>query len=233
MNAPETPRLTALALLLAAMPVLCGQTPPTPPEAAAAAEPPTPGAGQARREVQPPAGPSDPAGTFEPVRPENDLPGAQPQPGGRFSMADPRLPQLGVGTLNIDALAAGGVDAALDPRTAITTLQLTPRSEQDAALADLRTRVDATRRALIELRARARAQGLEVDADLRARLEADLENQEDALKRTLATAPVAQTDDDWRRLQSEISLQYEAFANAVRRVQLHLQATEPQLRSEP
>lgn len=224
---PTAFRPALLALCLAAAPGLA-QVPPTPPEGGAAAEP-TPGSGQARREAQPPSGPLVPSPL--PSAGEAD---ARAQPGAPVapSAANSRLPQLGVGTLNLDALAAGGVDAALDPTAAVAALGRAPRTEQDAALADLRTRVDATRRALLELRARARAQGVQVDSATQGRLEADLEEQEEALKRTLGTAPVAPTDDEWQRLQAEVAAQYEAFANAVRRVQQNLQSHEAQTPAE-
>ncbi|HYC69818.1 MAG TPA: hypothetical protein VEB66_01340 [Opitutaceae bacterium] len=224
---PSDLRPALVALCLAAVPAGIAQVPPPPIESGAPDEP-TPGPGQARREIQPPSGPLVPSPFPAPD------PAAPPRAGevSSPSAANPGLPQLGVGSLNIDALAAGGVDSALDPRATIANFNSAPRADQDVALADVRTRVDATRRALIELRARSRAEGAEVDSTRQGRLEAELEEQEEALKRTLATAPVAQTDDEWRRLQTEVSLQYEAYANAVRRVQLNLQSKEAEIPAE-
>lgn len=212
-------RPVVLVTSLCVATALLAQEPPPAPEN------PAPGVGQARPLVPPPTGP---VGEAPPLIDEEGrtVPPGAPAPG--TTLAEPRLPRLGVGTLNIDALAVGGVDIALDPVNVIANFQQTPRSDQDVALADLRTRVDATSRALVELRARARAQGVPVEATLNSRLTAEMEQQEEALKRTLSTVPVANTDEEWRRVQSDISTQYSAYANAVRRVQMSLQTNAPE-----
>lgn len=218
------PAVVAICLAVAAG----AQVPPPPTESGAPDEP-TPGSGQARRELQPPAGPSGP-GPFPSIDQGETPAAAREAPGS--SLANPRLPQLGVGSLNIDALAAGGIDHAVDLQAAVAALGRAPRSEQNVALADIRTRVDSTRRALLELIARSRAQGVEVDSTQQGQLEAELEEREDVLKRTISTAPVAETDDEWRRLQAEVSVQYQEFANAVRRVQQNLQSQEAETPAE-
>jgi hypothetical protein len=220
----KTPFPLFALLVLGLTAAASAQVPP--PESGAPGQP-TPGAGQARRELQPPSGAASPS----------PFPGATPPAATTSEATAPtavnaRLPQLGVGSLNIDALAAGGVDEALDPQGAMAAFNQASRSEQDVARADLRTRVDATRRALLELTARSRAQGVAVDSTQQGRMEAELEEREEVLKRTLGTTPVAQTDDEWRRLQAEVSTHYDAFANAVRRVQMNLQSQKADIPAE-
>lgn len=126
---------------------------------------------------------------------------------------------IAVSGASIDALAAAGLDVALDPTATVTAIRRADRSTQQAALAQVRTRIDATSRALTELRAQARATGVAtVDSNF-DQAAAEIRTREDLLRDALREAGSASSDEAWRQAQSQIATHYQAYAEAVRRAQ--------------
>ncbi|MBA4137235.1 MAG: hypothetical protein C0518_07970 [Opitutus sp.] len=139
------------------------------------------------------------------------------------TMLDANGNPIAVSGASIDALAAAGVDVALDPATTVAAIRRADRTTQQAALAQVRTRIDATSRALTELRAQARANGVAaVDSNF-DQAAAEIRNREDLLRDALRDAGSATSDEAWRQAQSQIATQYQAYAEAVRRAQQMLQ----------
>jgi hypothetical protein len=130
--------------------------------------------------------------------------------------------QLIVSGASIDALAAAGVQAALDPQNALARLRRANAASQPGVVSELQTRVDATSRALTEARARARAGGLSIsDAEL-DRLASEIRVREDVLRDTLRNLTRATSEQEWRQMQSLLDSQYTAYADAVLRANQYL-----------
>lgn len=126
---------------------------------------------------------------------------------------------VAVSGVSVDALAAAGIDVAVDPQTVIASLQRANRTTAATAVSELRARIEATTRALNELRTEAKATGMQVDGALLEQATADLRSQENMLRQALTNASRASNDAEWRQAQAQLATQYQLYAQAVRRTQ--------------
>jgi hypothetical protein len=129
---------------------------------------------------------------------------------------------------SMDALVAGGVDVALNPAAALAALRQSPTANQQKALATLRTRVDATDRALADMRAQARANGVAGAGSNYDQVAEDIRVREDALREALRAAGSGTSDQEWRQAQSQVAAAYQAYADAVARARTLLQPAPSQ-----
>ena len=159
-----------------------------------------------------------PGAVTQPVIPGAPAQVAQP-PGATnaSTMLDAQGGRIAVSGSSIDALAAGGVEVAVDPQNALANLRRANADGQAGVTAELQTRVDATSRALTESRARARAAGLSISDANYDQLAAEVRVREDMLRETLRNAARANSEEEWRTLQSVLDSQYAAYADAALR----------------
>jgi hypothetical protein len=172
--------------------------------------------------------PTDPAGG--PVMPLNPQPPAPVRPMNSAPRA-PGLPPavdastaldssgnpIAVSGASIDALAAAGVEAALSAPETIEALRRSEGSEQTRLLNQVLLRVDATSRALTELRAEARALGRPRSGANFDQLASEIATREDVLRDTLRNATISASEEDWTRIRHELATQYQAYAESVLR----------------
>lgn len=125
---------------------------------------------------------------------------------------------------NVNALATLGVDAALNPSAALATLRATPAANQQAVLRSLQTRIDATTRALIDLRAQAQANGVAGAGSNYDQAAENIRLREAALREALQSAGSAADDAGWVQARSQVETQYQAYVDAVMRARALLQS---------
>lgn len=125
---------------------------------------------------------------------------------------------------NINALAALGVDAALNPSAALATLRAAPATNQQAVLRSLQTRVDATTRALVDLRAQARANGVTGAGANYDQAAENIRLREAALREAIQSAGSAADEAGWVQARSQVETQYQAYVDAVMRARALLQS---------
>lgn len=126
---------------------------------------------------------------------------------------------IDVSGASIDALAAAGVDAALNLQNTVEALRTAPRAQQRNVLSQMRVRIAATGRAIAEVRAQARALGT-ISADTNFdQAAAEIRLREDVLLETLRNLDTADSDETWRVMRNQLVSQYQAYAEAVRRAQ--------------
>lgn len=155
--------------------------------------------------------PSDPARTI--VDSTTSTPGAV------------NAPALVVEPTNINALAAAGIDVALNPTAALSTIREAPVANQRTALRALQTRVDATARALIDLRAQARANGVAGAGPNFDQAAEDISLREVALRDAISAAGSTADEAAWRQAQTQLATLYQAYADSVQRARALLQPT--------
>jgi len=188
--------------------------------------------------VNPPAGtpvvpaPAAPVRTVPDVvtRPTGPtIPGQVVQPPGALPTAtvDANGQVISSGA-SIDALAAAGVEVALDPQNALTNLRRANADGQRGVTAELQTRLDATDRALTEARAAARANGFPITDSGFDQAMTEVRARENVLRETLRNATRANNENEWRSLQSLLDSQYTAYADAVLRARALLQPPSQQ-----
>jgi hypothetical protein len=132
---------------------------------------------------------------------------------------------LAVEPTTLNELAAAGVDVSLNPTAALSTLRQAPVANQQTALRSMQTRIDATSRALIDLRAQARANGV---AGAGANFDSAAEEvrvREIALRDAISTAGGTTDEAGWRQSQTQLATLYQAYADAVQRARALLQPT--------
>lgn len=174
--------------------------------------------------LQGPVDRSAPATVTQPVGPT--APGTVALPPGSTSAStalDASGQRIAVSGASIDALAAAGVEVAVDPQNALSNLRRADASGQTGVTAELQTRLDATNRALTEARARARATGFPLASAEFDQLAAEVRTREDLLRETLRNAATSNSEAEWRQLQSVLDTQYSAYADAVLRANRLLQ----------
>lgn len=130
---------------------------------------------------------------------------------------------IAVSGASLDALAAAGVDVALDPVNTVAGLRRTPFADSRATLEQVRLRVEATGRALTELRAQARANGVSTAGSNFDQVAAEIRTREELLRDALRDAGTATSEEAWRQAQHQVATHYQAYADAVRRAQQLLQ----------
>lgn len=131
---------------------------------------------------------------------------------------------LAVEPTNINELAAAGLDAALNPTAALTTLRTAPVANQQTVLRALQTRVDASTRALLDLRARSRANGIAGAGPNFNQAAEDIRLREVALRDALSSAGSTADEAAWRQAQTQIATLYQAYADSVQRARALLQS---------
>lgn len=130
---------------------------------------------------------------------------------------------IAVSGASLDALAAAGVDVALDPTATLAAVRRTPFADARTTIEQVRTRVEATGRALTELRAQARANGVATAGSNFDQVAAEIRTREDLLRDALREAGTATSEEAWRQAQHQVTTHYQAYADAVRRAQQLLQ----------
>lgn len=182
------------------------------------------------RPVEPPTGtpPQVPAPAVNPLAP--NLPPASPTAAQTVVNSTTAVPgaastALAVDPTNINELAAAGLDVALNPTAALTTLRQSPVASQQTALRTLQARVDATTRALFDLRAQARANGVAGAGANFDQAAEDIRVRETALRNALSSAGSTADEAAWRQSQTQIAMLYQAYADSVQRARALLQPT--------
>lgn len=202
-----------------------------PPPANPAAQPGTSATQPQGGPVIPPVAtpPADPVGG--PVTPLNAPPPGSVRPADAAAPRAPTAPPavdasttldaggnpVAVSGASIDALAAAGVEAALSAPQTIEALRRSEGSEQTRLLNQVRLRLDATSRALTELRASARSLGRPLTGSNFDQLAAEITAREDVLRETLRNASISASEEDWVRVRHELATQYHAYADSVLR----------------
>ncbi|MBI2511624.1 MAG: hypothetical protein HYV96_06575 [Opitutae bacterium] len=130
---------------------------------------------------------------------------------------------LAIEPTNLNELAAAGLDVALNPTVALATLRTAPIANQQTVLRSLQTRVDATTRALIDLRAQARANGVAGAGPNFDQAAEEIRVREIALRDALSSAGSTADEAAWRQAQTQIATLYQAYADAVQRARAFLQ----------
>lgn len=181
------------------------------------------------RPVIPPTGnpPQTPDGAVNPLAPNLPNPSSAAQTIVDSTTSTPGVANaaaLAVEPTNINALAAAGVDVALNPTAALATIRQAPVAHQQTALRTLQTRVDATARALIDLRAQARANGVAGAGSNFDQAAEDIRLREVALRDALSAAGSTSDEAAWRQAQTQIATLYQAYADSVQRARALLQA---------
>ncbi|HLP25937.1 MAG TPA: hypothetical protein VK477_09680, partial [Acidobacteriota bacterium] len=126
---------------------------------------------------------------------------------------------------NINELAAAGVDVSLNPTAALASIRQAPMTNQQPALRSLQTRVDATARALIDLRAQARANGVAGAGANFDQAAEDIRQRETALRDAISSAGSTTDEAAWRQAQTQLATLYQAYADSVQRARSLLQPT--------
>lgn len=168
--------------------------------------------GQVPAPVTPPAGPTAPGTVVQPPGSTN-----------ASTVLDANGQRIVVSGASIDALAAAGVEVAVDPQNTLANLRRADASGQQGVTAELQTRIDATGRALTEARAQARASGFPISDAQYDQLVAEIRLREDMLRETLRNAAISNSEAEWRQLQSVLDSQYSAYADAVLRANRMIQ----------
>ena len=88
--------------------------------------------------------------------------------------------------------------------------------------------MEATNRALTELRAQARSLGVTSANTNFDQAAADVRAREDVIRDTLRNASITATEEDWVRLRSLLATQYQTYADSVLRARDLLQVPPPQ-----
>lgn len=181
----------------------------------------------ALRPVEPPVGnpPQVTPGAINPLAPNLPNP-SNTAPGVVSSTPAPGAVSAGsvvVEPTNINELAAAGVDVSLNPTAALTTIRQAPVANQQPALRSLQTRVDATARALIDLRAQARANGVAGAGTNFDQAAEDIRVREAALRDAINSAGSTTDEAAWRQAQTQLATLYQAYADSVQRARSLLQ----------
>jgi hypothetical protein len=129
---------------------------------------------------------------------------------------------------NLNELAAAGVDVSLNPTAALTTVRQAPVANQQIALRSLQTRIDATSRALTDLRAQARANGVAGAGTNFDQAAEEVRVREVALRDAISAAGGTADEAAWRQSQTQLATLYQAYADAVQRARALLQPTPTQ-----
>lgn len=180
---------------------------------------------QPPRPVTPPAGntPPVPSTAVNPLAPNLPPASSAAQTIVNSTTAAPGT-ALALEPSNINELAAAGLDAALNPTAALTTLRTAPVASQQTVVRALQTRVDATTRALLDLRARARANGIAGAGPNFDQAAEDIRLRETALRDALSSAGGTTDEAAWRQAQTQIATLYQAYADSVQRARALLQS---------
>lgn len=182
------------------------------------------------RPVVPPVGnpPQVPPGAVNPLAPNLPSPSTAAQSIVNSTTATPGASNAVtpvVEPTNINELAAAGIDVSLNPTAALTTIRQTPMANQQTALRSLQTRVDATARALIDLRAQARANGVAGAGANFDQAAEDVRLRETALRDAISSAGSTTDEAAWRQAQTQLATLYQAYADSVQRARVLLQPT--------
>lgn len=132
---------------------------------------------------------------------------------------------LAVEPTNLNELAAAGVDVSLNPTAALASIRQAPMTNHQTALRSLQTRVDATARALIDMRAQARANGVAGAGANFDQAAEDVRLREVALRDAISSAGSTTDEAAWRQAQTQLATLYQAYADSVQRARSLLQPT--------
>lgn len=173
--------------------------------------------------VDPLSAPADPTGTRTVHTAPTAVTGVPPGSTNASTQLDADGNPIAVSGASLDALAAAGIDVALDPVNTVAALRRTSFANSRPTLEQVRTRVDATGRALTELRAQARANGVATAGSNFDQVAAEIRTREELLRDALREAATATSEEAWRQSQHQVATHYQAYADAVRRAQQLLQ----------
>ncbi len=132
---------------------------------------------------------------------------------------------LAVEPTNLNELAAAGLDVSLNPAAALASIRQTPMTNQQPALRSLQNRVDATARALVDLRAQARANGVAGAGANFDQAAEDVRLRETALRDAISSAGSTTDEAAWRQAQTQLATLYQAYPDSVQRARSLLQPT--------
>jgi len=125
--------------------------------------------------------------------------------------------------LSVANSVSGGIAGSLNSAAMVSDIRNASQATRTTMLAQVDSSLDASARAVADLR----RSGRELKGEARARFDAaydDLRAQEKTVKRSLSTARKAK-DSTWADAQSQLASDYEAYAQAVSRAEAAAQGS--------